>query len=563
MQLKGLLTIGGLMLVFTILGFQHVKAQETRASSKEVEEMITFSKSSSSEDGLVYEILPGPAVIDTSQENTPFSNNTTTSTGAYTLSVADIDDEDSPDSQDSIKNVNITFEASNGQTYLIDNINIIHKPEGQGDHTFFGGVGLNKVMHGNTGIGTGLMPKLMSYITLWGITNLKDAETDTVVASERLIHIMTTTDVRNEALELESSTDVDSSDYDIWKAHTHVILPPKNMQGEMDPVPGTDHGFLHMMWEEVKLEEPNREWNTVYEVLPGPAVINPEMDSTPFSNKVSLGAGEYEYTAVDVDDEDSPESQDSLKEVSIHYKRPNGTEFMIDNINIIHKQAGQGDHTFFGGLGYTKIMHGNTGIGVGLMPKLLSYITMWGIADLKDDEGNVLANDRLIHIMTTGRVRTDSLGLLSNVEEDVSDHSPGMGETHIILPPKNTQGDPDPVPNTRHGFLHLMFEKVNIDSTSTGLFDQRQYEQLATSNYPNPFGEQTTIQYELPEATDVSVQIYDVTGRKIATLVNERQMAGAHKIRFEAEKRDLKGGIYFYRIVTEEYKGEGKMTITR
>ncbi|MCF8232644.1 MAG: T9SS type A sorting domain-containing protein [Bacteroidales bacterium] len=536
-------------------------AQDIRTTSKEVNDMITFSKSTSSEDGEIYEILPGRSVINPSMEGTPFSDSTTLTTGEYSLQVEDVNDVDSPDSEDAVTSVNITFTASNGQQLLIDDIHIIHKPADQGDHTFFGGVGFNKIMHGNTGIGVPLMPKLMSYITLWGKTDLKDAETDTVVAADRLIHIMTSTDVRNEDKELLTSTEVDSSDYNIRKAHTHVILPPKNMADESDPVPGTDHGFIHMMWEDVNLEEPNRDWGVAYEILPGPAVINPQMSPTPFSNSVSLGSGSYSFKAYDNNAQDSPDSRDSLANVSIHYKRPNGTEYMIDNIQIIHKPEGQGDHPFFGGVGFDKIMHGNTGIGVPLMPKLFARVTLWGKADLKDGEGNVLAEDRLIHIMTGGRVRTDNLMLTTNTQSDESDHS--QNETHIILPPKDTQDNPDPVPGTKHGFLHLMFEKASIDSKAAGIFDRELTTKLNTTNYPDPFTRQTTIRYNLPEKSEVTVRIYDMTGQAVHTLIKEQQMAGEHKIRFSPASQNIQGGMYFYRITADNYQGSGKMMFNR
>ncbi|MFW5945208.1 MAG: hypothetical protein ACOCTU_08115 [Bacteroidota bacterium] len=120
---------------------------------------------------------------------------------------------DAVDSKDSVKNVDIRFTGNDRRKYAIDQINVIHKPQGSGDHTFFGGVGLNKVIHGNTGIGEDIMPKLLSYITLWGKTNLKDTNTGDVIAEDRLIHIMTTTNVRKDDLTLITSTDTDETDH--------------------------------------------------------------------------------------------------------------------------------------------------------------------------------------------------------------------------------------------------------------------------------------------------------------------------------------------------------------
>ncbi|MEF8846527.1 MAG: hypothetical protein V5A59_13710 [Bacteroidales bacterium] len=437
-----------------------VGSDRTAASLADYSEMVEFKTTKSNPEGMVYEVLPGPAAIDPSKKGTPFSNNIHQTGGSYEFGVVDVNETDAVDSKDSVKNVDIRFTGNDGRKYAIDQINVIHKPEGSGDHTFFGGVGLNKVMHGNTGIGEDLMPRLLSYITLWGKTNLKDANTGDVIAEDRLIHIMTTTNVRDEDLNLITSTEVDSSDYNIREAHTHVILPPKDTKGNMSPVPGTDHGFLHMMFEKVTLTDASRDWKKAFEILPGPAAINPQMSPTPFSNKIGVGAGNYNLLVLDLDDKDSEDSRDRVNKVNIQYKRPNGTMFRIDDIDIIHKPEGAGDHTFFGGVGYNKTMHGNTGIGTGLMPKLKSYITLWGKADLKDGQGNVLASDRLIHLMVTSRVRKDDLTLITSTDTDETDHS--RNETHIMLPPKDMQGNPSPVPGTRHGFLHLMFEDVEV-----------------------------------------------------------------------------------------------------
>jgi len=437
-------------------------SENNAASWADYSEMVQFKTSSSSE-GVVYEILPGPAAINPSMNPTPFSNNTEETSGSYSFTVEDRNDTDGVESEDAVRNVDIQFAGNDGRTYQIDEIDIIHKPRGAGDHTFFGGVGLNKVMHGNTGIGTSLMPKLLSYITLWGRADLKDGQTGEVIAQDRLIHIMTTTNVRDDQLNLITSTDVDKSDYNIREAHTHIMLPPKDTDGNASPVPGTDHGFLHIMFENVALTDANRDWKTAYEILPGPAAINPDVSPTPFSNRIGIGAGQYTLGVIDLNEEDSEDSKDRVVKMDLQYERPNGKTFAIDEIRVIHKPKGAGHHTFFGGVGLDKTMHGNTGIGTGLMPKLQSYITLWGKTDLKDGQGNVLASDRLVHIMVSSRARTSDLKLITSTDTDETDHSPDLREAHVILPPQDMQGNPSPVDGSGHGFLHLMFEKVEVE----------------------------------------------------------------------------------------------------
>jgi hypothetical protein len=67
-------------------------------------------------------------------------------------------------------------------------------------------------------------------------------------------------------------------------------------------------------------------------------------------------------------------------------------------------------------------------------------------------------------------------------------------------------------------------------------------------NYPNPFNPSTTIQYQLPSAAQVSLKIYDVLGREIATLVNTTQAAGRYNYQLSTVNYQLSSGVYFYRL---------------
>ena len=70
------------------------------------------------------------------------------------------------------------------------------------------------------------------------------------------------------------------------------------------------------------------------------------------------------------------------------------------------------------------------------------------------------------------------------------------------------------------------------------------------SNWPEPFTEFTTIKYQVPNAQEVQLAVYDTLGRKVATLVNEKVKAGVHEVRFEA--RGLASGVYFCQLQTSQ-----------
>jgi hypothetical protein len=65
-------------------------------------------------------------------------------------------------------------------------------------------------------------------------------------------------------------------------------------------------------------------------------------------------------------------------------------------------------------------------------------------------------------------------------------------------------------------------------------------------NYPNPFNPTTTIRYDLPAASDVRLSVFDMLGREVKVLVNERREAGVHEAMLDAS--DLASGVYLYRL---------------
>jgi hypothetical protein len=80
-------------------------------------------------------------------------------------------------------------------------------------------------------------------------------------------------------------------------------------------------------------------------------------------------------------------------------------------------------------------------------------------------------------------------------------------------------------------------------------------------NYPNPFNPSTTIGYELPHASRVSLKIYNVLGQEVATLVNEEKPAGVHEVRFDGS--GLSSGVYFYRLRAGDFVQSKKLVVLK
>lgn len=80
-------------------------------------------------------------------------------------------------------------------------------------------------------------------------------------------------------------------------------------------------------------------------------------------------------------------------------------------------------------------------------------------------------------------------------------------------------------------------------------------------NYPNPFNPETTIEYSIEKASRVKLEIFDLLGRKIKTLVDAKQNPGLHKVEFNGQ--NLSSGVYFYRITTDQRSAAKKFVLLK
>jgi glucuronoarabinoxylan endo-1,4-beta-xylanase len=85
--------------------------------------------------------------------------------------------------------------------------------------------------------------------------------------------------------------------------------------------------------------------------------------------------------------------------------------------------------------------------------------------------------------------------------------------------------------------------------------------QFTLGNYPNPFNASTVISYKLPGNSQVTLKLFDVLGREVATLVDEAQSGGDHLVRWDASR--FSSGVYLYRLTANDLVQTRKMVLLK
>lgn len=97
---------------------------------------------------------------------------------------------------------------------------------------------------------------------------------------------------------------------------------------------------------------------------------------------------------------------------------------------------------------------------------------------------------------------------------------------------------------------------TDVENKKTGMLDYR-----IEQNYPNPFNPSTIISYSIPKEEFVSIKIYNVLGKEVASLVNQKMTAGSHTVAFNAE--GYAAGTYIYSIKAGNYADARKMSFIK
>jgi hypothetical protein len=136
------------------------------------------------------------------------------------------------------------------------------------------------------------------------------------------------------------------------------------------------------------------------------------------------------------------------------------------------------------------------------------------------------------------------------------------GSDKILVP---TRGNGIWIGNRSHESAQKLSSASSMaDSASTASLLPKRF--ALHPNYPNPFNPATTIKYDLPKTTRVTLRIFDIMGRQVKTLIDEEKDAGYHYLIWEGKDdkgRPVTSGIYFYRLETSSFTFVQKLMLLR
>jgi len=132
---------------------------------------------------------------------------------------------------------------------------------------------------------------------------------------------------------------------------------------------------------------------------------------------------------------------------------------------------------------------------------------------------------------------------------------------YVALRAYDESGNPSPLSNidTAIAYFSLISD---VDDDNDQIPDHFELSQ----NYPNPFNPQTEIRFSLPRSSNVNLSIFNTAGQKVATLVDRSMPAGEHVVRWSGvgdHGRNVATGVYFYRLLAEDFSDSKKMVLLK
>lgn len=169
----------------------------------------------------------------------------------------------------------------------------------------------------------------------------------------------------------------------------------------------------------------------------------------------------------------------------------------------------------------------------------------------------ILDNNEYIYAGTTGGWMGGCQGIIrtTNAGNDWEPFSSGLISSCGCVLACNTEGIL--FAGNGSGIYRTIKSTTDIVENEEGIPSEFTLHQ----NYPNPFNPSTKIRYELPQSEKVTLKVYDIIGKEIATLVNKEKPAGSYEVNFNANK--LASGIYYYTLTAGNFTQSKKMILMK
>ena len=181
------------------------------------------------------------------------------------------------------------------------------------------------------------------------------------------------------------------------------------------------------------------------------------------------------------------------------------------------------------------------------------------------DPATINQGDSIRWVLVSG-IQTTTSGTSCTPDGFWNSGSMSSGDTFIL--PFDTTGS-FPYFCTFHCAPYSMTGTIIVQQLGTeeeSKFDTSRTKFEILQNHPNPFGGSTIIRYSLTERTQVKIEIFDLSGKRVKTLFNAHQEKGEHQEEWDGKDREgnkAPSGIYFYRLQSGDYTATKNMTLLK
>ncbi len=180
-----------------------------------------------------------------------------------------------------------------------------------------------------------------------------------------------------------------------------------------------------------------------------------------------------------------------------------------------------------------------------------SQYFQWEVIDFTPE--NIIVNPN-VRVWAVGIHETQSTFYFCSDETYTSPRSNrGWEFTGILAPDRHRE--------TGDVGIRMLVEWTDIIGVEDGYTHRLPDKYILAQNYPNPFNAKTSITYQVPKASDVKLEVYNLCGQKVATLVNGIQTAGRHSVVWDAS--GAASGVYFYKLSARDHVSYKRMALLK